>query len=117
MTEALVFDHEIDAPPAKVWRALTEPALRARWLAPGELTPETGTPLRLDDADGEIAGEVLAAEPGRLLRLAWRQGDGEAAVDSVVTFTLLPTIRGGTFLRVVHAIPAAPAATTTRMAA
>ncbi|MGY4413517.1 hypothetical protein ACVWW4_005253 [Bradyrhizobium sp. LB7.1] len=29
---ALVLEYEFDAPPAKVWRAVTIPALRERWL-------------------------------------------------------------------------------------
>ena len=29
---ALVIEYELDAPPEKVWRAVTIPALRERWL-------------------------------------------------------------------------------------
>jgi len=33
----LVFEYDLDAPPEKVWRAVTIPALRARWLPQTDL--------------------------------------------------------------------------------
>ena len=75
---------ECDLPdaPEKVWRALTEPELLARWLP---------------DAVGR---EVLAAEPHRLLRYRWRTAADDR--DSYVTFELTGTEAGGTHLRVDH---------------
>lgn len=75
---------ECDLPdaPEKVWRALTEPELLARWLP---------------DAVGR---EVLAAEPHRLLRYRWRAAEDDR--DSYVTFELTGTESGGTHLRVDH---------------
>ena len=43
----LVFEFDFDAPPAKVWRAVTIPALRERWLPDCDLAraePESSVP-------------------------------------------------------------------------
>ena len=84
--DTVVVDCDLDAPPETVWRALTEPDVRSRWL---------------EEADS--CAEVVEAEPNESLRLAWRERDGTGAlVESEVAFTLTPTISGGTRLRVVH---------------
>ncbi len=84
--DEVTLDCELPHPPAKVWRALTEPALLARWLT----TP---------DIDAEC--EIIDAELHRLLRLNWRaEKDGET-IDTVVTFTLTET-ETGTHLHLVH---------------
>jgi uncharacterized protein YndB with AHSA1/START domain len=38
----------IDHPPAKVWKALTDPTLIARWWAPGDVRPIVGHRFTLD---------------------------------------------------------------------
>lgn len=84
--DEVILDCDLPHPPTKVWRALTEPALLARWLT----TP---------DVDAEC--EIIEAEPHRLLRLNWRaEHDGEA-IDTIVTFTLTET-ETGTHLHLVH---------------
>ena len=96
----VVVETDIEAPPERVWRALSEPDLSAAWLAPGEVSTEPGDRFTLDDNGREIDCEVLEAEPPRRLRLGWREvGDGVA---SEVTFTITPTPAGGAHLRVVH---------------
>ncbi|WGM39767.1 SRPBCC domain-containing protein [Caulobacter sp. NIBR1757] len=98
----LVFDLEESAD--KVWRALTTPALLARWLGPNDFRAELGAKFSVGGAPGAVNDnatadcEVLAIEEGRLLRLSWREGD----VDSVVTFALEPGICGGVRLRLTH---------------
>ena len=87
---AMAFEFELAAPPDKVWRALTVPALVERWL-----------PLR-DEAPGlgaKVEAELVAADPGKSLSWRWREA-GEA--DDLVTFTLLPNGSGGTALRLIH---------------
>lgn len=114
-SDSIVVDCDLDAPPAQVWRALTEPDLVAQWLLPldrpGELSPEVGErfSFRPKPANGAnpIDCEVLAAEPQRLLRYSWRgtAAERDAAgrgLDSIVTFTLTETEGGGTHLRIVH---------------
>ena len=83
--ESVIVECELPDPPEKVWRALTEPDLLARWLTDAE--PES------------VEHEVVLEEPHRLLRLAWRDG---REVESLVTFELERTSTGGTNLRVVH---------------
>lgn len=85
--ERVTLELTLDAAPEKVWRALSIPEYRDSWLTSGA------------DAAG-ITTEVLEAEPPRRLTLSWR--DGDAAPDERVTFTLLPTPDGGTWLRLVH---------------
>jgi uncharacterized protein YndB with AHSA1/START domain len=89
---------ELEESAAKVWRALTTPALLARWLGPNDFRAELGAKFRVGAANDNIDCEVLAIEESRLLRLGWR--DGKA--DSVVTFTLEPGISGGVRLRLTH---------------
>ncbi|MDB5481221.1 MAG: ATPase [Caulobacteraceae bacterium] len=97
---AVVVETDIEAPPERVWRALSEPALAVAWLAPGQMSAEPGERFTLDDEGRKIDCEVLEAEPARRLRLGWRDGDGGLA--SEVSFVLTPTPAGGTHLRVVH---------------
>lgn len=88
----LAFDYELDAPPERVWRALTVPALRDHWLQPAPV---------------DAVAEVVEAEPPNRLRWSWQEA-GEPA--DVVTFTLSPNGEGGTLLRLVHERRARPAA-------
>lgn len=81
-------------PPTAVWRALTDPALLARWWAPGDIRAEVGHRFELDmGAYGKQACEVLAVEPERLL--VYRFGEGR--LDTVITWRLVPE-DGGTRL-------------------
>ena len=96
----VVVETDIEAPPERVWRALSEPDLTGAWLAPGEMSARPGDRFTLDDDGHRIDCEVLEAEPPRHLRLGWRESDGGIA--SEVTFTITPTRAGGARLRVVH---------------
>lgn len=128
-SDSLVFECDLEEPPEKVWRALTEPALLEAWLStaagpvgdsgaggkklqPAPTLPGTGQ--RRDRNDGGPAQpgsseyEILTAEPHRFLRYRWRDresADGEPAgreVHSVVTVELAPCPAGGTHLRLTH---------------
>ncbi|MEV5558283.1 SRPBCC domain-containing protein [Nonomuraea wenchangensis] len=95
---AIRLDQFIAHPPAKVWRALTEPDLIAKWLMPGDFRPEVGhrftfrtAPQKSVGFDGVVHCEVLELEPERLLKLSW--GDGKNA-DWTVTWRLEPEGRG-----------------------
>ena len=86
--DAIITECDLDAEPGKVWRALTEPDLVSSWLIPEN-----------------VDCQVMEAHPERLLRCAWRsdERDGEGhSLDTVVTFELSETERGGTHLRIVH---------------
>ena len=81
-TKQLVFAYQLDALPEKVWRALSIPAFRERWL-PAEV-------------------EALSSVPCEELR--YRLRDEEPPfLESVVTFRLVPN-EGGTELRIIHSL-------------
>jgi uncharacterized protein YndB with AHSA1/START domain len=94
---AIHVDQFLAAPPARVWRALTDPAVLARWLMPNDFEPVVGhrftfrtEPRPADGFDGVVHCEVLAIEPERLLRIAWRGN----RLDTTVTWQLVPEGRG-----------------------
>ncbi|RYE84559.1 MAG: polyketide cyclase [Hyphomicrobiales bacterium] len=81
-TKQLVFEYQLDAPPEKVWRALSIPAFRERWLP--------------------AAVEALSAVPGE--EVCYRLREEEPPfLESVVTFQLAPS-EGGTELRIIHSL-------------
>ncbi|MCP2342581.1 SRPBCC family protein [Actinomadura rupiterrae] len=103
-------DQFLAHPPAKVWRALTEPELLARWLMPGDFKLAVGhrytmhaPAIPATGFSGTISAEVLAFEPERMLRVGWRDADPDApaAADWTITWTLQPEGRG-TRLFLVH---------------
>ena len=102
--EAVVFECDLPEPREKVWRALTERELLAKWLLPNDLRPEVGAKFNLRPATSAepIECEVLQVDPGRTL--CWRQREpaDAAYVESVVRFDLTDLPEGGTHLRVVH---------------
>ncbi|MFI6290268.1 SRPBCC domain-containing protein [Nonomuraea sp. NPDC050790] len=75
---AIRVDHFYPHPPAKVWRALTEPELMARWLMPNDFRLEVGheftfttDPRPNVGFDGVVYCRVLEIEPRKLLRISW----------------------------------------------
>jgi len=78
----LVFEYQLDAPPEKVWRALSIPAFRERWL-PAEV-------------------EAISSVQGEEVRYRLRE-DEPPFLESVVTFQLAPN-EGGTELRIIHSL-------------
>ncbi|HEY5071318.1 MAG TPA: SRPBCC domain-containing protein [Caulobacteraceae bacterium] len=98
--EEVVVEADLQSAPEKVWRALSEPELVARWLLPGDIRPEPGARFAFDDDGRRIECEVLEALPQRCLRYRWREAG--AAVESEVSFVLTPLADGGTHLRVAH---------------
>jgi uncharacterized protein YndB with AHSA1/START domain len=95
-TESLFFEFDLPHSPAKVWRALTDPALLAEWLLPViEFKLEPGAVFTFKTQpypgwDGTVNCRVLEVEPHQKLSYAWVVGD----MDTVVTFTLTPTESG-----------------------
>jgi len=71
----------IPHPPAKVWAALTEPALIAKWWAAGDVRPVVGHHFTLDMGQwGQQPCEVLAVEPEQLLAYSFAPGTLNTAV-------------------------------------
>lgn len=82
--EAVVVECDLEATPEQAWKALTDPTLVERWIAPEEAGVELGDPVEF--------------EPGREVRYPWRDADER---ESTVTFTLTET-DAGVHLRIVH---------------
>jgi uncharacterized protein YndB with AHSA1/START domain len=83
--QALLQEYDLDAAPEKVWRAISIPALRERWLPArslADVAPDATVPGE------EISFKMTDVEPPHL--------------ESVVTFQLRPNERGGTTLRILH---------------
>jgi uncharacterized protein YndB with AHSA1/START domain len=79
--------HLLAHPPAAVWKALTDPALHARWWAAGDVRPVVGHRFELDMGKwGKQPCEVLEVEPQR--RLSYRFAAG--TLDTIITWELLP---------------------------
>lgn len=114
----LVRTTPILAPPAAVWRALTDPAQGHRWL--GDFRFETdwqvGAPFaiagRLNGHDYWERGTLRALEPARLLEFdhfspLWRLADRPEHY-ATLSLHLHPSAQG-TALTYRHALPAVPA--------
>ena len=95
-TEAIAFDFDLQHPPEKVWRALTDPELLAEWLLPVlDLKLESGAPFTFKTQaypgwDGTVNCRFIEIEPNRKLSYAWTV----PFLNTVVTFTLTPTASG-----------------------
>lgn len=77
--------YELDAPPQKVWRAISQPQFRESWL-PGK-----------DLADPEAE----SVTPGEEIRYRMRE-NAPPFLESTVTFRIAANAVGGTSLRIVH---------------
>ncbi|HET6764482.1 MAG TPA: SRPBCC domain-containing protein [Longimicrobiaceae bacterium] len=86
-------------PPERVWAALTEPELHARWWAAGDVRPVVGHRFTLDMGPwGKQECEVLAVEPGRMISYTFAPG----TLDTVITWQIEPE-GDGTRLTLDHA--------------
>ncbi|NQE62094.1 SRPBCC domain-containing protein [Caulobacter sp. RHG1] len=104
-TRSVVIERDIAHPPAKLWRALTQPHLIAEWLMQNDFAPQVGHRFNLrGEWGGVLDCEVLTLEPETTLAYSWDFKHEDPAFDlrSVVTFTLTPTA-AGTHLRVEQA--------------
>jgi uncharacterized protein YndB with AHSA1/START domain len=94
--ESITLEFDLHHPPAKVWRALTEPALLTEWLLPTlgyELQPGAAFTLQAPPQpgwNGTVNCTFVEIEVERKLSLTWVVGD----LDTVVTFTLAPAESG-----------------------
>ncbi len=63
-TGTIRVDQFISAPPARVWRALTDPELHARWRAPGDVAEDVGHEFRLEmPGFGSLPCRVVESRP------------------------------------------------------
>ena len=95
-TETISFELDLQHPPEKVWRALTEPELLKEWLLPViglELAPGAEFTFKTQPYpgwDGTVSCKFVEIEPHKKLSYAWTV----PFLDTVVTFTLSPTASG-----------------------
>jgi uncharacterized protein YndB with AHSA1/START domain len=97
-TNAITFEFDLQHPPAKVWRALTDPALLAEWLLPVvgsklELVPDAPFTFKTQPYpgwDGIVSCRMIEIDAQKKLSYAWTV----PFLDTVVTFTLTPTATG-----------------------
>jgi uncharacterized protein YndB with AHSA1/START domain len=95
-TESIALEFDLHHPPPKVWRALTDPLLLAQWLLPVigfELQHGATFTLQAPPQpgwDGIVSCELVEIETQRKLSYSWSVGE----LDTVVTFTLMPTTSG-----------------------
>lgn len=95
-SEALAFEIDLPHAPERIWRALTVPELLAEWLLPViglELRTGAAFQLRRDPMpgwDGIVNCRVIDVDAPRRLSYAWVAGE----IDTVVTFTLVPSPSG-----------------------
>lgn len=86
----LTLEYDLDAPPDRVWRAISQPAFREAWLPARDLADE----------------RPVSSEPGRQVGYRLREA-APPFLESVVTFQLRPNADGGTRLRIVHGLTGA----------
>lgn len=106
-TQSISLEYDLPHPPAKVWRALTEPELLAKWIMNNDMVPQVGHnfTFRMEPTqwwDGIVYCEVLELVPEQRLSYTWKGGPANMQIDTVVTFTLTPTASGGTLLALEH---------------
>lgn len=102
MTRNLKFEAYYPHPPAKVWRALTEPQLIEKWLMPNDFRAEVGHRFQFTAPpqpgwDGKVYCEILECEPPRRLVYSWKNN----LIDTFVRFTLREE-NDGTWLTLEH---------------
>jgi uncharacterized protein YndB with AHSA1/START domain len=96
--EVIRVEHYYPQSPAAVWKALTDPALHARWWAAGDVQPIVGHRFELDMGQwGKQPCEVLEVQQNRLLKYRFAAG----TLDSTITWELVPE-GSGTRLKLTH---------------
>ena len=96
-TRTVTVERDFPHPPERLWRALTQPHLIAEWLMKNDFSPAVGHRFNLrGDWGGTLDCQVLAVEPNETLSYTWNHAHDDPAYDlqSVVTFTLIPTGTG-----------------------
>lgn len=96
-TLSVTVERELPFPPAKIWRALTQPALIEEWLMQNDFKPVVDQRFTLRADWGSVDCKVLEIEPNKTLAYTW----GAYGLESVVTWTLTPTATG-TLVRMVQ---------------
>lgn len=86
----VVVEREFPYPPAKLWRALTQPHLIEAWLMKSDFMPVEGHRFNFRADWGAVDCEVTEIEAEKTLAYTW----SAHGLESVVTWTLDPSARG-----------------------
>ena len=89
-TRTVTIERDLAHPPAKVWRALTEPLLMEDWLMKNNFEPAVGHSFDFHAEWGSVACQVIAVVPLKTLTYSWNAH----GLESTVTWTLTPTAAG-----------------------
>lgn len=90
-TGTIRLEHVYKQAPDRVWKALTDPAMVARWWATGDIRAEVGHKFEMDMGKwGKQPCEVLAVEPERLFSYRF----AEPTLNTIITFRLAPEGEG-----------------------
>lgn len=105
--QSILVEYDLPHPPEKVWRTLTEPELLARWVMANDIRPFVGQTFTFHAEptpwwDGIVHCKVLEVDSPHRLQYSWRSGPESSPLATVVTWTLLPTLSGGTRLALEH---------------
>jgi hypothetical protein len=82
---AVVLEYTLEATPETVWRAVTTPALREKWLPAGDLADES----------------PIAFTRGKEVQYRMREKE-PPFFESTVTFRILPGADGSTHFMIIH---------------
>lgn len=99
MNDRIRVEYDLPHAPEKVWRALTDSAIVAKWLMANDIKPVVGhrftfTAKPMGDWDGRVDCEILEADAPNKLRYSWRGGPAHSRLDSEVVWTLTPSAKG-----------------------
>ena len=99
-TRSITMEFDLPHPPERVWRALTERELLAKWLMTTDMKLAVGQSFTFKTEpmpgwDGVVNCEMKDIEQHKRIRYSW----ASLGLDTVVTWTLTPTPKGGTLLR------------------
>lgn len=99
LAASIRLDELIPQAPERVWAALSDAALLARWWAPADIRPVLGHRFTMDMGPwGQQPCQVLAVQPQRLLSYSF----APETLHTAITWTLEPE-GGGTRLSLEHA--------------
>jgi uncharacterized protein YndB with AHSA1/START domain len=87
---SVIVEREIPFPPARIWRALTQPHLIAEWLMQNDFVLAIDHRFTLRGDWGSVECRVIEIETDKTLAYTW----GAMGLESTVTLTLTPTTTG-----------------------
>ena len=97
-TKTVSIEGDVPQSPGKVWQALTQSPIIAKWLMKTDFKPVVGHAFKFTADWGAVDGKVLTVQPKKKLAYTW----SAYGLSSVVTWTLTPK-GAGTHVRMAQA--------------